>query len=470
MERVQVASDGLTLKEALTPVARRDEKVSITTTRGSTTQLLDDAKTLSELGLKHGSLIQLSSTTGAKPLIKKTLTKKVKTEETKKERFDPFPDLAKDYEAVLRKTKAKRGGMSYGTLASLQEALHTVEPQQEGKLKRIYMCRVSAERFQSNGITVNKKKKRQDISARVGLLLGTIQRERVDTKPKPRTSLSSISEDQEYCQVAKVHAVWEPPNQHSTAKAYDASGLHSLYSKYPNVLKVASSLGLQPVGWIFSYVDDDNKRTDGDALPVFAGDISTGALLQIEKMKQHAGNKNNELELDANGSRFVTLAMDAKTGATEAFQLSDVSVQIIAEDTFVLTEKTCRHVKTKHPVLIDGRETTELDSVLCLVNMALLSHTGSFAADSNTVKKKNGSLARKTRKALLSALSEKKSDSLLKLLCDFNTLLALDDVLSPQDSLELCSTVRRWARGQRKTTVISDRLQERLHRLLEQYN
>jgi hypothetical protein len=58
-------------------------------------------------------------------------------------------------------------------------------------------------------------------------------------------------------------------------------------------------------------------------------------------------------------------------------------------------------------VVLDGKETRQLDSVLCLSNTAMLSHEGSFAgnalAGSSSVKK-NGSLTNKARKAILKAM------------------------------------------------------------------
>ena len=93
--------------------------------------------------------------------------------------------------------------MSYADIAQLQSSLHMMEPQQEGSLKWVYMCRISAKRFQVNGA-----QKKDIIHARVGLLLGTIQTERVELTPrKARTSLLSQTSDSEFCTVAKVQAV-----------------------------------------------------------------------------------------------------------------------------------------------------------------------------------------------------------------------------------------------------------------------
>jgi hypothetical protein len=462
MERIQIADPGLfdkmTLQEALSAVP--SDAVQDTLIQSGGLAITDYSKTLAELGLGHGSLLTVISK-------KKKATKQQSPSfaAKKTESFDPFPDLAKDYETALVRARTRRSnsrGMSFSTMASIQDAMHTVEPQPEGKIKRVYMCATSAARFQSNCIVTSKKNSKPHIENRVGLLLGTVQRERVNSKPKARTSLSSVVPEDEYCQAVKVHAVWEPPQQKSSTKVYDSTALQNFHSKHANVLRVAGHLGLQPVGWVFTYDGSKDKdRTSDDALPMFSSDIQTGASLQIENMQAAVGNVEND------GSRFVSLAMDASSGATEAFQLSDVSVQMVAEDMFVSPKG--RYVKTRHPVIVDGKETEDLDSVLCLVNTAMLSHEGVFSGKTASVKKKTGSLSSKARKAILSAVDSGNDSKLLEALCDFNTLLALDDLFqSNSESEQLCACVRKWARGQKKTTSVGSKIKNRLKAILNQ--
>jgi hypothetical protein len=421
---------------------------------------------LSGLGVTHGSLITVvkSKAASAKTADKPTESRFSQLKVPHRE-WDPFPDLAKNYEHALLKTKTRRSGnhrMSYGDISRLQSSLHIVEPQPEGSLKRVYMCRNSAERFQVNGIPKQKTKTGATVPlSRVGLLLGTIQTERVDKTPrKARTSLSSQTSDSEFCIVAKVQALWEPPGQKSTA-VYDAALGENLLHDHPRVLAIAEHLGLVPVGWIFTH--PDSRHQEEDALPVYGVDVQTGATLQIANMKKARDVPALE------GKNFVTLAMDANNGATEAFQLSDVSVQMVHEGILVPKrgEPSQRHVPTKHGVLVDGKETTQLDSVLCLVNTAMLSHVGSYAGKTAASSvKKNGSLTNKCKKALLKALLEDDSN-LLEELCDLNTLVALDQSLSKEDTEELCGVVRKWARGQKQGTQLGSKLKMHLRSLLE---
>lgn len=80
-------------------------------------------------------------------------------------------------------------------------------------------------------------------------------------------------------------------------------------------IKLAKKLELSVVGCVYSY--DGTKRAEGDA--VHGTDVMNSSKLQIENMRATKSNK------------FTVLPMEAQSGATEAFQLSDISVQMIHE-------------------------------------------------------------------------------------------------------------------------------------------
>ena len=453
MEKVQVppgAEESMTLSDLLNPFEVEEESCTI---QFGSSSGIDIKKTLSELGAKHGSMITIQSKESIKPTESRFANLK-----PEKREWDPFPDLAKDYGTAMFKMKTRRSstsGMSYDDISRLRSSLHLVEPQPEAKLKRVYMCARSAERFHANGLL-----KKGGVQCRVGLLLGTIQKERVDTKPrKARTSLSSTTSDSDFCAVAKVQAVWEPSGQKDADKVYDDSIASSLLSQNPRVLAIAEKLGLQPIGWIFSHVDDRHGENEDDSLPVYDLDLHCGSLLQIAKMKQDAED----------GSKFVTLSMDATSGGTEAFQLSDVCVQM-AHEGMIVTKSgiSQKQVTTKHPVVVDSRETTQVDSVLLLVNTAMLSHTGDYSGTTATsAVKKNGSLTNKAKKALLTLLEDGTDSKLLEELCDFNILLALDQLLTKDETDELCEAVRKWSRGQKQGTTVGSKLKKQLRTFLE---
>jgi hypothetical protein len=463
MQKIQVlaADNGITLEKVLQRYTISDGARIQIGKDNSDIGADDLSKSLDELELKNGSLITI------RPKASKTKAKAsfaLSAEESNT--FQPFPELAKNYQSALRQRAQKQrhgGGGSFGELSTLQSALHKVEPQPEGPLKRVYMCHVSAARFHASCTT--------GTGNRVGLLLGTINRERVDNmkKPKARTSLSSTPSAQDFCEVGKVHCLWEPTQQEPSSKSssYDASSLLKEGS-WDRIRTLAAYLGLQPIGWIFTYSD---KRVDegeeADALPVWGVDVDTGAHLQAGEMKVARQDKTTKPF-----TSFATLAMDATTGATEAFQLSDVAVQMASEGMLLNEKKPSRHVSTKHAILVDGQETSTLDSVLCLVNTALLSHEGLYAGNEKKPTKKNGTLNSKAKKALLAAMEECSSTSdapLLQLLCDFQVLVALDShaTMKDADIQEICRVVQKFARGQKQGATLSSKLKRKLQTLLE---
>lgn len=456
----------------------------------------DGKKTAVELGLKHGSMITMLPPPAAKEGAEES--KRPNNSHDDSDRFDPFPDLAKStsYSAASRRARAlSRGvsrGMTFGDISRVRGAMHLVEPQSQGPLTRVYVCQVGAARFQNHCIvnTASKSKKKQSagtkkreesprVENRVALLFGTINKERADqSRKKARTSLSSTTEGDKICEVAKVHAIWEPPMQKPTldGKHYDEACLLSQYAgdadatkskketATDRAIRVAGWLGLRPVGWVFSYADED-RHEDGDALPVHGRDAVVGSRLQIETMKRMGREE---------GCKFVTLALDGRVGATEAFQLSDVCVQMAAEDALSPpivdeTSQSTRFVDLKDPVVISGEETRRLDSVLLLVNTAMLSHVGLYsggkdAPTGGNVKRASGALLVKTRKRILAALEQ--GDGALRELCDFDVLLALDSLIGREESEKICLIVRKYARGQKKGTVLDGHLKLTLQSVL----
>lgn len=511
---------------------------------------VDPSKTVSELGLRHGSLVSVVPPPRPKPTAEEKAAAALaaaKDAATKSDRWDPFPSLAKSsgYSSQARRTKAvsraRSGGMSYSAISDLRSSMHEVEPQNEGSVKRIYMCTTSADRFR-DGCHVVPTKKQMKAAAKAGrpkpqietrnrcaLLFGTAATERVDQKrEKVRTSLSTPLYEREMCQVVKVQAVWEPPQTSKAASGkdgggrgpYDAGKLTQWDGEHQikKALSLADKLGLTPVGWIYSYSEDRHDPSSGsgsgsgsgsagegggdeDALPVYIPDAVTGALLQINNMKSSLGRDE--------GKKFVTLAMDSRSGSCEAFQLSDVCVQMVSEGVLTAAlpsdgkredsdkkgkkdEKGSkgkkaisppgRFARTTEPIIIHNEETTEIDSVLCLVNTALLAHSGSFAGSQVElgIKRGSGALTAKSTKRILAALDGSSGgagdggtgtgggndSALLEALCDFNVLMGLSALLRPREMDELCVLVRKWSRGQKRGTVVGRELKLALRSVL----
>jgi len=457
----------------------KDLKCQICTSNGPSKQFLDVKDTnqsISSLDLKNGSIIAIVPTKRDRPKAGvKDDDKDDKVNLQRYTKFDPFPDIAKSsHTAAARRSRAlsrlpSKRSMSYGDISKLRQHMHTIEPQAKGPITRIYMCHVGAQRFKDNCTIMPTKKqlksgeKEIKIVSRCAVLFGSVNTERVNqSKRVARTSLSTPLYEMEMCKVAKVHAVWEPLNQNNSAgNVYDSKKICNLKSsssdakkELERAVKIADSLGLKMIGWIYSYSDDrqgnDNKESNEGALPVFGGDLVVGAMTQIDNMERIGSD---------DGKQFITLALDANTGATEAFQLSDASVQMVAEGKLTVPDKISRILEAKEAIVIDTKETTSLDSVLCLVNTAMLSHEGSFSGNSGkkSYTKKSGALTANTRKALLTKFDGNDED-LISLLCNFEVLMALDRLIAQDKMSELCMLVKKYSRGQRKAAQLSNNL------------
>jgi hypothetical protein len=103
----------------------------------------------------------------------------------------------------------------------------------------------------------------------------------------------------------------------------------------------------------------------------------------------------------------------------------------------------------------------------------MLSHVGLYsggaAAIGGNVKRSSGALLVKMRKRILAALEQRHGNdgALLEELCDFDVLLALDSLMGRDDSEKLCSMVKKYASGQRKSTVLDDHLRLKLQTVID---
>lgn len=433
----------------------------------------DTEQPISSFNLKNGSIINIIPPPKSEKQLE--MEKKQREEEEAATKptdrytdFDPFPDIAKSsHSAAARRSRAlsrlpNRRSMSYGDISDLRSYMHVIEPQPEGPVKRIYMCNTGAQRFKDNctilptkkQLKATKGKAKVKVQNRCAVLFGTVNKERVDQTPKARTSLSTPLYEMKMCDVVKVHAVWEPPQPKVNKDIYYPKHLQS-GKDFKRAVEVANMLGMRVVGWIYSYTDnrqnDENNDSSEDSLPVLANDIINGAKGQISSMKKNGRD---------DGKKYVTLAIDANSGAAEAFQFSDVCVQMVAEGVLSIPDDDTyqrRFVETNEAIVIDNKETKELDSVLCLVNTAMLSHEGRFSGSENATKKAGGLTAKK-KKTILQKLDGQDDGDLVAELCDFGVIMALDRSLSNDDIESLCKLVTKYSKGQKRGLEMNDNL------------
>jgi hypothetical protein len=108
---------------------------------------------------------------------------------------------------------------------------------------------------------------------------------------------------------------------------------------------------------------------------------------------------------------------------------------------------------------VDNKETRELDSVLCLVNTALLSHQGRLSGSSNVVSvKKGGGLTAKMKKTILEKIDAGDDSGLISELCDFSALIAMDKCIGEKEMENICNLVNKFSKGQRKSIEVDSAL------------
>ena len=176
-------------------------------------------------------------------------------------------------------------------------------------------------------------------------------------------------------------------------------------------------------------------------------------------MKQQQQKHDNNDDSEKQEICFITLAMDRHTGSTEAFQVQDICIQMFAEGIFhdetstssndnnnYNDKKNKRILTTKESILIDGKETNEIDSILCWMNTAILPHVGTYTnpekVDFKSIIKMDGD-------------DDEYDIRLFQSLCDFQILLTLDRYLSKQENQELYRLIQQfvaWDKTKKKKT------------------
>ena len=283
-------------------------------------------------------------------------------------------------------------------------------------------------------------------------MLGTIGKEREGgVAAAHRTSLSTPTKPK-VKDVVRVAAIYQPPQKPSSS-GYDSSAL--LSSPPIHVLDLCEKLNLQIVGWIFSHDGGEGGRTgnsDDNNVPIKAAQIRTATKLQAANMEKFGRSS---------GSKFVTLSV-SKDGEAEAFQMSDVAVQMNSDGVFndADAESGPRFLKTNDPVSVGGKETKEVDSLLCLVNLAVIQGSGKWSS-----KEKNEKLTKRSKADLKEIVGEaiaKKGSApvnkkLMEALMDFNVLLFLGGRIRNEMSWDaILSKVIKYARGGKQATILDE--------------
>ena len=148
---------------------------------------------------------------------------------------------------------------------------------------------------------------------------------------------------------------------------------------------------------------------------------------------------------------FVTVALHDETAATEAFQISDQCVQMTSEDVFAEKDNSTsekQHLTARSPIVVDGAEKTEVDSVLMLVPTGIAEKRGKFLGPeikgggcTFTLRKKE----KKFLKALLDPDDGADDEDVLEFLRDFRVAFFFYEKLDQKgkDMLVNCLSTHR---------------------------
>eukprot|EP01027_Heterolobosea_sp_BB2_P011185 GEZU01016306.1.p1 GENE.GEZU01016306.1~~GEZU01016306.1.p1 ORF type:complete len:320 (-),score=97.75 GEZU01016306.1:149-1108(-) len=190
---------------------------------------------------------------------------------------------------------------------------------------------------------------------------------------------------------------------------------------------LASLLGLRKVGWIFSH----QPRTGKEYIMTHAEILKTA-------------------ELQAKHGRYFVSVMVTvnEEGQTqfEAYQVSEQCVKMFQDGLFLPAEKQDSEkpgiIKTKKPVVVDKKETTEVDTMLLITTVAIKDRKGDFLTGFPYHNRPSADY-RPSMKACKDALLSRSKLPFLDRVRDFHLLLFLTNYLSlTTDMPALCEAIR----------------------------
>ncbi|GLI70914.1 hypothetical protein VaNZ11_015942 [Volvox africanus] len=234
--------------------------------------------------------------------------------------------------------------------------------------------------------------------------------------------------------VVKVDFIYEPPQEGSSDKLL----LQRLTPEEQQVDLLAQLLGYRKVGFIFSQsVKAQKAAADGDYI------INTDELIMMAAMQDEIGEHCT--------TALVTMVEEAETGPQvhfEAFQCSDLAVRLVREGWFVARDPVDgvskmvnpKEPDMKQPVMLNNRDTDEVDNDFFLCPVSIKDHEGrlitSFPVENR--------LTPQGKTELREHLKRLTARPYVERLSDFHLLLwlAKQPNLDPNDMALLCEAVR----------------------------
>lgn len=210
--------------------------------------------------------------------------------------------------------------------------------------------------------------------------------------------------------------IYEPPQQGSP------EGFIELNDPLKDRVDVlAGLLGMRKVGWVFSHAPGRDFTMSG-------AEILKAAELQSKY-----------------GRQFCTVAVTTNTEGHimfESYQVSDQCVKLFEDGILLADDANPKIIKTTKPVVVDKKETTEVDTALFITTVAIKERQGTMLGGF-PVSNRPSSDHRPSMPACKAILQARSKLPFVKRVSDFHMLIFLTNYLSLDNDMPLlCEAVR----------------------------
>mmetsp|Transcript_2195 Transcript_2195/g.7858 ORF Transcript_2195/g.7858 Transcript_2195/m.7858 type:complete len:430 (-) Transcript_2195:167-1456(-) len=167
----------------------------------------------------------------------------------------------------------------------------------------------------------------------------------------------------------EVEFIYEPPQEGAAEELALLLESDAAAEEQRRVDFLAAALGLQCVGWIFSQTAEGREFCLEKDITV-----TTAEFHEMLRQQRRAGGDDRFVSVVV----FIDEAEDGEEGATEiqfeAFQCSKQSVQLWEAGVFDEEAKDATVSHTTKPIVVAGKDVTEVDNDFFLVPVSILNH------------------------------------------------------------------------------------------------
>ncbi|EME30742.1 Nuclear protein localization protein 4 [Galdieria sulphuraria] len=315
----------------------------------------------------------------------------------------PKEDPQERYRRALEQLHGLRGG-SIAALEAAEAMKFHIKAQEESYTNSVSVDHAAAFSFQANLVSIGFQQQR------LGFLYGRIEDSSfvfVDCIYEPPQSGTY--------QIYKLESPEENPDAAESKKRAD---------------KLASLLGLEKVGWIFS---SKPRKCIFSAV-----DILTACQFQCEAEEMHGKDVSKT---------FVTITVSVtEEGMTrfEAYQISDLCLDMYKASVFAPVEQqkpNSGKIRTKEEVIVEGVECRSIDTDFFLVSVPIKDHHSWLK--NNNFPVENREQAPVQPSDLSSCLGKSLDEPFIRRISDFHLLLYISNVLDMDGDMPLlCNAVR----------------------------